>query len=108
MPFLPFERLDLKALVKENSDVSLPLSESEMEFFENLDNVRQLQTKLIINPPKIGRIIETANLIFLINDDFEFGRILEEVVSIVAPPYRILVDFSFLLENYHVEDPAHR
>jgi hypothetical protein len=108
MPFLPFERHDLKAIVKENSYASLPLNESEMEFFEELDNLRQLQTKLIINPPKIGRVVETANLVFLINEDFEFDKIMEEVVSMIRPPFRILVDFSFLLENYHVEDPSHR
>jgi hypothetical protein len=108
MPFLPFERIDLKAIVKENSYATLPLNETEMEFFEDLDNLRQLQTKLVINPPKIGRVVETANLIFLINEDFEFERIMEQVVSMITPPYRILVDFSFLLENYHVEDPSHR
>jgi hypothetical protein len=105
MPFLPSERLDLLEIVKEHSSAKLPLTKSELAFFTGLDNLRQLRTYLIINPPKIGRVVETANVIFLINQDFEFEEIMGELVKMITPPYRILVDFSFLLENYHVEEP---
>ena len=108
MPFLPSERLDLLQIVKENSAAKLPLTKAELAFFTELDNLRQLRTYLIINPPKIGRVVETANVIFLINKDFDFKGIMAELVMMITPPYRILVDFSFLLENYHVEDPALR
>ena len=109
MPFLPFERLDLLALVKENkTDAALPLTETELDFFEDLDNLRQLQTKLIINPPKLGRVVETANIILLIDEDFQFYETIEQIVKMIQPPYRILVDFSFLLENFHIEDLALR
>ena len=99
MPFNATERLELYELISQQESASIELEEDEMEFFREMGNLRQLRTYQIINPPKEGRIVENSVLIFLLHPDFSLRRIFEEIFEFLQYPYRILVDFSFLLEN---------
>ena len=67
-----------------------------------------MRSYLIISPPKPNRIIETAVLVFLLGAKFNLEEIITEIFEFLAPPFRILVDFSFLLEKLETEDEEAR
>jgi len=108
MPFSPTERFELSKISSRFGSQLLSLEKDEMSFFEEMNNLRQLRSYLIISPPKPNRIIETAVLVFLLGEKFNLEEIIIEIFEFLAPTFRILVDFSFLLEKLETEDEEAR
>ena len=108
MPFNAAERFELSEILKRFGSLKPTYTEKELEFFKEKELMRQLRTYLIISPPKAKRIVESATLIFLIDENFVLSEIIEELFQFISPSFRILIDFSFLLENVNVEDESAR
>lgn len=108
MPFNPTERSELLKIPNLFGSEEVTLDDDEYEFFERIGNMRQLRNYLIINPPKSDRIVETAVLILLVDDDFEMSKVLNALDEFLNPPYRLLIDFSFLLEKADAIDEESR
>jgi hypothetical protein len=108
MPFTPTERIELAKIPHRFGSQLLDLEKDEMMFFEEINNLRQLRSYLIISPPKPNRIIETAVLVFLLGEKFNLKEIITEIFEFLAPSFRILIDFSFLLEKLETEDEEAR
>ncbi|CAG5083743.1 Oidioi.mRNA.OKI2018_I69.PAR.g10449.t1.cds [Oikopleura dioica] len=107
-PGLLKERADLEALRKEYGGTYLPLAEEELDFFRQTERVGQLHNRLIIPPPKPGRIVETAHLRLLLNKNFDLNSLIEDIFDVISPVFRIKIDFGFLMENILTEDPDSR
>ena len=103
MPFNSTERFELESLIQSGNQ-DLVLDKNELDFFTEIGNLRQLRTYMIISPPKRKRTIETAVLIFLLDSNFNLPEIITAVFDFLSPPFRILIDFSFLLEKTTVQD----
>ena len=108
MPFNFTERNELQKMPSLFGSQELELERDELDFFEEIGNLRQLRNYLIINPPKPNRIVENAILIFLVDSNFDMKEILMELIEFLAPPFRLLIDFSFLLEKPDAADESAR
>ena len=101
MGFTPYEKLQLKTVIREESKDQLD------QFPEYI--VKFIKSNGLINQiGDYGRFpsmrhkqqkAENIELHLRVDNDFDLDKILQEFKEIIAPPYQISIDFSFLIKN---------
>ena len=105
MRFKNFEKSQLLKLLR-NADVVHELRKSELPedisaFLTDQGLWQQIRDYAIIPLGIRTRKGKPENIVFTwyMNSDFDFHNLLENVCDILTPPFRILVDFSMIIQD---------